>query len=220
MKKRIFFILVLVCCLYVLNAQNKRIFTLSQFVFEDTLGNKFSLESLKGKAIFVDCWFPACPPCRAEMPYSQLLQKRLHAMGMDSNIVFVTISFRQTKEEWLAMMKKLQMPNAINLYSPAGTYEATFAPEFFPTYRVFGLTGELDNMVAPKPSDLGRIDFVLFAASRGVDVYQAEKIYLRGKTIMERGLAMQKDALFEEYYAAFSKYAGAFKKEFDGLKGR
>lgn len=220
MKKGLLIFIVSAFYMHQLNAQEKRTFTLSQFTFEDTAGKKFNLDSLKGKVVFVDCWFPACPPCRAEMPYSKLLQKRLHTMNMDSNIVFITISFRQGTEEWLTMMKKLQMPNSINLYSPAGTYEVTFAPEFFPTYRVFGLNGEMDNVVAPKPTAFGKIDFVLFAASRGVDVYNAEKMYLRGKAITERGLTMEKGALYEEYEKAFSKNAVEFKKEFDGLKGK
>jgi thiol-disulfide isomerase/thioredoxin len=201
-----------------LKAQEKRVFHLSQFVFEDTAGKKFNLDSLKGKTVFVDCWFPSCPPCRAEMPYSQLLQKRLHTMQMDSNIVFITISFRQSSQEWLDMMKKLPMPNAIHLYSPAATYEGTFAPEFYPTYRVFNNKGELDNVMAPRPSDFGKIDFVLFAATRGVGVYEAEKMYLKGRAITERGLSMQKDALYEAYEKRFSQYVERFKKEFDGLK--
>jgi thiol-disulfide isomerase/thioredoxin len=218
MGKKWLLIAFLSCCLGLLKAQEKRVFQLSQFVFEDTAGRKFFLDSLKGKTVFVDCWFPSCPPCRAEMPYSQLLQKRLHTMQMDSNIVFVTISFRQSSQDWLDMMKKLPMPNAIHLYSPAATYEATFAPEFFPTYRVFNNKGELDNVIAPKPSDFGKIDFVLFAATRGVGVYEAEKIYLKGKAITERGLNMQKNVLYEEYEKGFSQYAEVFKKEFDGVK--
>ncbi len=218
MKKSCFLIVVFCCCIHWLHAQNARTFTLSQFVFEDTAGKKFPLDLLKGKTVFVDCWFPACPPCRKEMPYSQLLQKRLHTMHLDSNIVFVTISFRQGQAEWLDMMNKLKMPNAIHLYSPAGTYSSTFAPEYFPTYRVFGLNGEMDNTIAPYPSDLGKIDFVLFAASRGMTVYQAEKMYLLNRAIMERGLNKEKDALFEEYDAAFSKHAVEFKKEFDALQ--
>jgi hypothetical protein len=110
------------------------------------------------------------------------------------------------------------MPNAIHLYSPAATYEGTFAPEFYPTYRVFNNKGELDNVMAPRPSDFGKIDFVLFAATRGVGVYEAEKMYLKGRAITERGLSMQKDALYEAYEKRFSQYVERFKKEFDGLK--
>lgn len=218
MKRNWLLMVVFSCCLSVLKAQEKRVFQLSQFVFEDTAGRKFNLDSLKGKTVFVDCWFPGCPPCRAEMPYSQLLQKRLHTMQMDSNLVFVTISFKQSKEEWLAALKKLPMPDAVHLYSPASTYEATFAPEFFPTYRVFNSKGELDNVVAPKPSDFGKIDFVLFAATKGMDVYQAEKTYLKGKAITERGLRVPKDDLYIDFEKEFAKYANQFKTEFNGLK--
>jgi hypothetical protein len=118
------------------------------------------------------------------------------------------------------MLKKLTMPNAIHLYSPASTYEATFAPEIFPTYRLFGTNGQLDERVMPKPSDFGKTDFVLYAATKGVNVYNALKIYLRGKAITERGLGMQKGELYEAFEKQFSRNEGFFRKQFEDLKIR
>src|SRR5438128_2603986 len=41
---------------------------------EDTAGNVFNTASLKGKTVYVDFWFTACPPCIKEIPYSKELQ--------------------------------------------------------------------------------------------------------------------------------------------------
>ena len=176
MKRFLFLLSIILVISVAINAQSKNVFTLSQFSFEDTAGKNFKLDTLKGNVVFIDCWFPACPPCRAEMPYSKLLQNRLHTLQMDSNIVFVTISFKQSKDEWLTALKTLPMPSAIHLYSPASTYEMALAGGNYPTYKIFNVKGELDNETCPLPSEIGFIDFVLFAAQKGIELeYQANK---------------------------------------------
>ncbi len=203
-----------------LKAQEKRIFQLSQFVFEDTAGKKFNLDSLKGKTVFVDCWFPACPPCRAEMPYSQLLQKRLQTMQMDSNIVFVTISFKQNKEEWLNALHTLPMPNAMHLYSPASTYEMALAGGNYPTYRIFNAKGVLDEENCEAPSSIGAVDFVLFATQRRLTVKQAMKILLSEKDITQKKLTLIKHPLLKEFWTKYFDHVQDFQKDIDALKGK
>ncbi len=174
--KKILALFVCICLTQHSNAQ-QRTFNLAQFTFEDTLGNKYNLDSLSGKVVFVDCWFPACPPCREEMPFSKHLQNRLHKNKMDSNLVFVTICFKQTVEEWKNALHTLQMPNAIHLYSPASTYEIALAGGNYPTYRIFNSSGVLDLYETPPPSVTAKIDFILFAAQKNVSVKDAIKMY-------------------------------------------
>ena len=218
MKRFLFFLSFIVAISFEVNAQSKSSFTLSQFSFEDTSGKKFSLDSLKGKTVYVDCWYPGCPPCRAEMPYAQLLQKRLHKMQMDSNIVFVTISFKQSKEIWLNALHTLPMPSAIHLYSPAGTYEQTFTKHSFPTYRIFNAKGELDNEICPLPSEIGFIDFVLFATQRGLTIKQAMKIVLSQKEVTKSKLALIKNPLLKEFWTKYFDHLLEFQKDIDALR--
>ncbi len=209
-------ILCFVCV--VLQAQVKN-YALQQFSFKDTSGNKFNLEQLKGKVVFVDCWFPACPPCRAEMPYSALLQQRLSAMKMDSNIVFVTISFKQTTADWKLALQQLQMPKAIHLYSPASTYEMVLAGGNYPTYRIFNAAGILDIENTPYPSELGKIDFILFAASQNIGVTEAKRIFdEQGEKLLTGKIQKSKSALLNSFFERFKPHLANFKKAFTQLQ--
>ena len=58
------------------------------FEFENHKGGKTTLESLKGKYVYVDLWATWCGPCRAEIPSLKKMEELYH----DKNIVFVSIS--------------------------------------------------------------------------------------------------------------------------------
>lgn len=208
MKLKIILILSLVSVFLHLQAQ-QRSYTLNQFTFEDTAGKKYNLDSLKGKVVYVDCWFPGCPPCRAEMPYSKLLQERLHAMQMDSNIVFVTISFKQSTEELKEALNKLPMPKAIHLYSPASTYEIAIAGGNYPTYRIFNSKGELDIENATKPSEFLKTDFLLYAVSKGETIKNALRIFEA-----EKNTTIKKNALLKAFFEREAMFDNAFRKAF------
>lgn len=187
----------------------QRTYQLNQFTFEDTSGKKYNLDSLKGKVVYVDCWFPACPPCRAEMPYSHLLQQRLHTMQMDSAIVFVTISFKQSTEEWKEALSKLPMPKAIHLYSPASTYEIAIAGGNYPTYRIFNTKGELDIENATKPSEFLKTDFLLYAVSKGENIKNALRIFEA-----EKSSTIKKNILLKAFFEKEAMFDDAFRKAF------
>lgn len=68
------------------------------FVYENHKGGTTSLESLKGKYVYVDVWATWCGPCRAEIPFLKELEKSYHG----KNIEFVSISVDVDKdhEKW------------------------------------------------------------------------------------------------------------------------
>jgi thiol-disulfide isomerase/thioredoxin len=47
------------------------------FQLEDMQGNKVSLAGLRGKVVLINFWATWCPPCRAEMPSMDKLNKAL-----------------------------------------------------------------------------------------------------------------------------------------------
>jgi thiol-disulfide isomerase/thioredoxin len=49
--------------------------------FKDLNGNKVTLESLKGKVVFVDFWQTSCEPCRVEIPWLIEFQQKYASKG-------------------------------------------------------------------------------------------------------------------------------------------
>lgn len=214
MKIKLLHFLIIFGCLVKLHAQ-PRALTLNQFVFEDTSGKKYNLDLLRGKVIYVDCWFPSCPPCRTEMPYSKLLQQRLQTMQIDTNIVFVTICFKQTIDDWKEALSELPMPTALHLYSPASTYEIALSGGNYPTYRIFNKNGKLDIENAPKPSEFLKIDFILFAMEKGESIASATKIFDAEKNIEKNKV---KHYLLKAFYAKELSHDIKFMKDFMQLQ--
>jgi thiol-disulfide isomerase/thioredoxin len=62
----------------------------------DTLSWKDLIAANQGNLIYIDFWASWCTPCRREMPYSELLRKKLK----DENVVFVYVSIDKKKSDW------------------------------------------------------------------------------------------------------------------------
>lgn len=45
--------------------------------FQDTMGNKVTLQDFKGKAVLLNLWATWCPPCIKEMPALNRLQQKM-----------------------------------------------------------------------------------------------------------------------------------------------
>jgi thiol-disulfide isomerase/thioredoxin len=72
------------------------------FDYENHKGGKVSLESLKGKYVYIDVWATWCGPCRAEIPFLKQAEEKYHG----KNIEFVSISVDVDKdhEKWKAFV--------------------------------------------------------------------------------------------------------------------
>jgi thiol-disulfide isomerase/thioredoxin len=68
------------------------------FDYENHKGGKVSLESLKGKYVYIDVWATWCGPCRAEIPFLKQAEEKYQG----KNIEFVSISVDVDKdhEKW------------------------------------------------------------------------------------------------------------------------
>ncbi len=76
------------------------------FDMEDINGKKIKLSALKGKVVFLNFTFLACPPCRIEKP---LLQKL--ANEYKDSVVFISLSRWDTKEKIIAAFAKEPLEN-------------------------------------------------------------------------------------------------------------
>jgi thiol-disulfide isomerase/thioredoxin len=68
------------------------------FVYENHKGGKTSLESMKGKYVYIDVWATWCGPCRAEIPFLKELEKNYH--GKNIEFVSVSVDVEKDYEKW------------------------------------------------------------------------------------------------------------------------
>lgn len=72
------------------------------FTLKDINGNDVSLESFRGKYVFIDFWASWCRPCREENPNLVALYKEFG--GEDFEII--SISLDETAEKWMEAVKE------------------------------------------------------------------------------------------------------------------
>ena len=64
------------------------------FNYPDTSGKNISLESLKGKLVYVDVWATWCGPCKVQIPFLKQLEEKYR----EEDIAFVSLSIDQLKK--------------------------------------------------------------------------------------------------------------------------
>lgn len=122
------------------------------FDFENHAGGKTTLESLKGKYVYIDLWATWCGPCRAEIPFLKELEKSLH----DKNIAFVSISTDSEKdhEKWRTFVKEKEL-TGIQLYADRANMDfiKAFNVNTIPRFILIDPTGNVVDADAARPSD-------------------------------------------------------------------
>ena len=123
------------------------------FNFENQKGGNTSLESLKGKYVFIDVWATWCGPCRQEIPSLEKVEEQFQG----KNIVFVSISVDNTKdrEKWSKLITEKKM-SGIQLLA-----DKEFASKFIKDYNIYAIprfilidtNGNIVNPQSPFPSD-------------------------------------------------------------------
>jgi thiol-disulfide isomerase/thioredoxin len=93
------------------------------FVFPDSLGNRWKPEELSKKVTFVNLWASWCGPCRAELPYVEKLYQ--HFKGR-SDVVVLALNIDDNPKAMDVALKELK----VTLPSVSAN---DFAYEFLPT---------------------------------------------------------------------------------------
>lgn len=77
------------------------------FDYENHKGGKTSLESMKGKYVYIDVWATWCGPCRGEIPFLKTVEEKYK----DKNIEFVSISVDEDKnhDKWKSFVTDKQL---------------------------------------------------------------------------------------------------------------
>jgi thiol-disulfide isomerase/thioredoxin len=102
-------------------------------------GQQVSLDSLRGKVIFLNFWATWCPPCRAEMPSIQALYERLGAQSSQIAFVMLAVNDQSEKVRKYIGRKKFTFP----VYEAAGYIPPVFHSSAIPTTFVIDKKGRI-----------------------------------------------------------------------------
>ena len=145
---------------------------------EDTSGKIISTASLKGKTIYVDFWFTACPPCVREIPFATSLQTYFSA---DTNIVFLNICIENVdrKNTWKQMIREKKMGGIHLFYARNRPQKVNLLRQYkvnnFPTYLLVNSNFKIVGYNAPAPSDKYWVQWAISQAANNVSLDDAYK---------------------------------------------
>jgi len=123
------------------------------FNYENQKGGTTSLESLKGKYVYIDVWATWCGPCRQEIPSLEKVEEQFQG----KNIVFVSISIdnSQDREKWSNLISKNKM-SGVQLLADK-EWDSKFIKDYnirgIPRFILIDTNGNIVNAQAPNPSN-------------------------------------------------------------------
>jgi thiol-disulfide isomerase/thioredoxin len=123
------------------------------FDFENHKGGNTTLESLKGKYVYVDLWATWCGPCRAEIPSLKKMEETFHGR----NIEFVSISIDSEKdyEKWKTFVTEKALTGT-QLYAAKANqteFVKAFEVNSIPRFILIDPKGVVVDADAKRPSD-------------------------------------------------------------------
>lgn len=137
----------------------------------DEEGHERTLADFKGRILYLDIWATWCGNCIGIFPYQEQLLKRLKVLHLDTAIQFLNISIEDKKSDWKKALKKYK-PIGINLYSTDTSLYEHWNMAALPTYLLLDTSGKVLGKDISSPDD-ATIDYILYAATRGIHPVQA-----------------------------------------------
>lgn len=65
-----------------------------------------TLNSYKGKVLFLHFWATWCPPCKVELPHMESLAKKLASQGDKAKMEFLAVCISDTQKDLTSFMQK------------------------------------------------------------------------------------------------------------------
>ena len=122
------------------------------FNYPDTSGKNISLESLKGKLVYVDVWATWCGPCKAQIPFLKQLEEKYR----EEDIAFVSLSIDQLKNisKWKDMIVDKQLEGIQIIADKAwrSKFVTDYVIEGIPRFILIDKYGNLMDPMAPRPA--------------------------------------------------------------------
>jgi thiol-disulfide isomerase/thioredoxin len=125
----------------------------------DIKGGKKSLDSFKGKYVYIDVWATWCGPCIQQIPYLQTLEKEYH----NKNIEFVSISTDESRRsggsweaaenKWRGFIKKKNMTGVQLWAGKDNSFQQAYQINSIPRFILIDPEGKIVDANAARPSD-------------------------------------------------------------------
>lgn len=114
-------------------------------------GTQISLESMKGKYLFVDIWATWCGPCLQQLPAMKELEQKYEGQ----NIEFVSISVDKDadKAKWAKMIEVREMGGTQLFAGKQTSFSRDYEVSSIPKFLIIGKEGEIINENPPRPMD-------------------------------------------------------------------
>ena len=119
------------------------------FQLEDNQGNLISLSDLRGKVVMLNFWATWCPPCRAEMPSMEKLNKEM--AGED--FVMLAINIEENGRSSVSEFLQKTAHSFPILFDDEGIVQKLYGVYKFPESFVITKDGIIDDKV------IGAIDW-------------------------------------------------------------
>ena len=110
------------------------------FQLEDMDGEKYSLESYRGKVVILNFWATWCPPCRREIPSMEALYQTFK----DEAFAILAINEWETEDHVFAFMGELPVePGFPILFDPDSEVAQSFGVKGLPTTLLLDTQGKI-----------------------------------------------------------------------------
>lgn len=123
------------------------------FDYENHAGGKTTLESLKGKYVYVDVWATWCGPCRAEIPSLKNMEKTFH--GKNIEFVSVSVDAEKDHDKWKTFVAEREL-SGTQLYAGKAVlsdFIKAFNVNTIPRFILIDPSGNVVDADAARPSD-------------------------------------------------------------------
>ncbi len=127
--------------------------------YVDYKGGKKSLDSFKGKYVYIDVWATWCAPCIQQIPYL----KEMKNLYKNKNIVFLGIStdentksggsWEAAEQKWRDFVKNYELGDVQLWAGKDFSFQQAYEINGFPRFILIDPDGKIVDAEAPRPSD-------------------------------------------------------------------